>query len=101
MRAIARRACSGGHTVGHGAIAVPEDDRWLLHCGDAYYFHDEVDPDDPHGHPGMEILQQLTEMDRSLRLGNDARLRELVRLHGDEVSLFNAHDPWELARYIA
>ncbi|WP_405142146.1 MBL fold metallo-hydrolase [Sphaerisporangium sp. NBC_01403] len=91
----------GGHTLGHSAIAVRADDRWLLHCGDAYYFHGEIDPDAPHGHPGMDILQQITEVDRPLRLGNHARLRELVRLHGDEVSLVSAHDPWELARYVA
>ncbi|SFL07689.1 Metallo-beta-lactamase superfamily protein [Streptosporangium canum] len=91
----------GGHTLGHSAIAVPDGDRWLLHCGDAYYFHGEIDPDRPYGHPGMDILQQITEVDRPLRLGNHARLRELVRLHGDEVSVFSAHDPWELQRHLS
>lgn len=33
-----------------------------------------------------------------MRLANHARLRELVRLHGDEVAVFASHDPWELAR---
>jgi len=32
-----------------------------------------------------------------LRLGTQARLRELARRHGDEVTLVSAHDPWELA----
>ncbi|MEY9908521.1 glyoxylase-like metal-dependent hydrolase (beta-lactamase superfamily II) [Catenulispora sp. MAP12-49] len=89
----------GGHTAGHSAVAVRAADRWLLHCGDAYYFHTEIDPDRPRGHPGMDILQQITEVDRPLRMANHARLRELVRLHGDEVSVFAAHDPWELDRY--
>ncbi|MEU9369139.1 hypothetical protein AB0D78_36955 [Streptomyces avermitilis] len=62
-------------------------------CGDAYYFHREIDPDDPRGHPGMDILQQITEVDRPLPLGNHARLRELVCRHGDEVEVFSAHDP--------
>jgi glyoxylase-like metal-dependent hydrolase (beta-lactamase superfamily II) len=26
-----------GHTKGHCAVAVREDDGWLLHCGDAYF----------------------------------------------------------------
>ena len=26
------------------------------------------------------------------------RLRELVRVHGAEVTVFASHDPWELAR---
>ncbi|WP_432186908.1 MBL fold metallo-hydrolase [Streptomyces sp. Tue6028] len=88
----------GGHTRGHCAIAVEDSGRRLLHCGDAYYFHREIHPDAPQGHPGMDILQQITEVDRPLRLANHARLRELVRLHGDEVDVFSAHDPWELAR---
>jgi glyoxylase-like metal-dependent hydrolase (beta-lactamase superfamily II) len=88
----------GGHTAGHSAVAVRDGDRWLLHCGDAYYFHTEIDPDRPRGHPGMDILEQIAEVDRPLRLANHARLRELVRLHGDEVTVFASHDPWELAR---
>ncbi|MFK0191434.1 MBL fold metallo-hydrolase [Kitasatospora sp. NPDC090308] len=90
----------GGHSAGHAAVAVRDRgaDRWLLHCGDAYYFHREIDPDRPEGHPGMDVLQRLTEVDRPLRLGNHARLRELVRRHGGEVVPFSAHDPWEYAR---
>ncbi|MFI6283324.1 hypothetical protein ACIBCM_00980 [Streptomyces sp. NPDC051018] len=47
----------------------------------------------------MDVLRQITEVDRPLRLGNHARLRALVRLHGDEISVFSAHDPWEPARH--
>ncbi|MBB4904830.1 hypothetical protein [Actinophytocola algeriensis] len=39
----------------------------------------------------------MTEVDRPLRVGNQARLRELVREHGDEVRVFSAHDPWAFA----
>jgi|SRR6478609_3922278 len=88
----------GGHSAGHAAVAVRDGDRWLLHCGDAYYFHHETDPDRPQGHPGMDVLQQLTEVDRPLRLGNHARLRELVREHAGRVVPFSSHDPWEYAR---
>lgn len=89
----------GGHTAGHSAVAVHDTDRWLLHCGDAYYFHGEIDPDNPRGHPEMDILAQVAEVDRPLRIANHARLRELVRNHGAEVEVFSAHDPWEFARY--
>jgi len=94
-----------GHTRGHSAVAVQVTDRaasaprWLLHSGDAYYYHGEVDPLNPRPHPGMDILQKTAEIDRPLRLGNAARLRELIRYHGDEVEIFSAHDPWELQRY--
>jgi glyoxylase-like metal-dependent hydrolase (beta-lactamase superfamily II) len=89
----------GGHTEGHSAVAVHDGERWLLHAGDAYFYHGEVDPDSPRSHPLLDFVQLGAEVDRPLRLGNHARLRELVRLHGDEVEVFSAHDPWELQRY--
>lgn len=46
-----------------------------------------------------DIVQTTSEVHRDLRLGTQARLRELVRDHGDEVSVFSAHDPWEFNRY--
>ena len=41
-------------------------------------------------------MQTRTVTARGLRLANQARLRELVRAHGDEVTVFNAHDPVQL-----
>jgi len=88
----------GGHTAGHTAVAVQTGDRWLLHCGDAYYYHREVE-DAKEPHPLMDIVQTGAEVHRDLRLGTQARLRELLRDHGDRVETFCAHDPWEFARY--
>jgi glyoxylase-like metal-dependent hydrolase (beta-lactamase superfamily II) len=88
----------GGHTVGHTGVAVQNGDRWLLHCGDAYYYHREIgELKEPH--PLLDIVQTHSQVHRDLRLGTQARLRELVRDHGDQVEIFSAHDPWELARY--
>jgi glyoxylase-like metal-dependent hydrolase (beta-lactamase superfamily II) len=91
----------GGHSGGHSAVAVNTGSRWLLHAGDAYFYHGEVDPDDPRSHPLLDLVQVGAEVDRQRRFGNYARLRELVRFHGDEVEVFSAHDPWELQRYTA
>jgi glyoxylase-like metal-dependent hydrolase (beta-lactamase superfamily II) len=88
----------GGHTAGHTGVAVRQGDHWLLHCGDAYYYHRELAAD-PQPHPLLDLVQTSSEVHRDLRLGTQARLRELVRDHGDEVSVFSAHDPWEFARY--
>ncbi|MFI7424060.1 MBL fold metallo-hydrolase [Nonomuraea sp. NPDC049684] len=90
----------GGHTAGHTGVAVRDGDRWLLHCGDAYYYHREL-RQDPHPHPLMDVVQTRSEVHHDLRLGTQARLRELVRDHGDQVSVFSAHDPWELAAAVA
>jgi glyoxylase-like metal-dependent hydrolase (beta-lactamase superfamily II) len=88
----------GGHTAGHTGVAVRDGDRWLLHCGDAYYYHREIEtPSEVH--PLLDMVQTSSQVHRDLRLGTQARLRELVRDHGDQVELFSAHDPWELARY--
>jgi glyoxylase-like metal-dependent hydrolase (beta-lactamase superfamily II) len=87
-----------GHTAGHCGVAVRGEDRWLLHAGDAYYHQGEVDPVQRRSIAPLAALAELTEVDRPLRIGNLARLRELVREHGDEVEVFCAHDPWAFRR---
>ena len=90
----------GGHTAGHAGVAVRDGDRWLLHCGDAYYYHRELETA-PQPHPMLDIVQTRSEVHRDLRLGTQARLRELVRDHGDQVSAFSAHDPWEFGNFLS
>ncbi|MFJ2028636.1 MBL fold metallo-hydrolase [Streptosporangium sp. NPDC087985] len=89
----------GGHTAGHAGVAVRDNDRWLLHAGDAYYYHRELDLIDPHGHPLLDILQCDAQVDEAERVSTQARLRALICDHGDEVEVFSAHDPWELDRH--
>jgi glyoxylase-like metal-dependent hydrolase (beta-lactamase superfamily II) len=93
-----------GHTRGHTAVAVrqqsPDKPDWLLHCGDAYFSHLEM-ATPRRCPPGLRLLQTLVEIDREKRLGNQARLRELATTQGENVSLFCAHDPLELARHQA
>lgn len=83
-----------GHTAGHTGVAVHDGDRWLLHCGDAYYFHRELNAA-PQPHPVLDVVQTRSEVDHDRRVDTQTKLRAL----GDEVALFSAHDPWELARY--
>lgn len=82
-------------------MAVRGADRWLLHAGDAYYHQGQVDPRLRFSMPLWELLEEITEVDRPLRMGNQARLRELLRDHADEVEVFSAHDPWAFRRYAA
>ncbi|MBI2734340.1 MAG: hypothetical protein HYX44_13875 [Aquabacterium sp.] len=86
-----------GHTQGHCGVAVRGDDGWLLHCGDAYFFRGEMDIDEPHCPMGLRLFQSLVQMDGASRLANQLRLRELKQQHRQEVTLFCAHDPVELA----
>jgi glyoxylase-like metal-dependent hydrolase (beta-lactamase superfamily II) len=87
-----------GHTRGHCGVAVQTADRWLLHCGDAYAFHGEH-PDHPYSSLALTFVQRYIHLDRDAVLLNQARLRALVRNHADEVDVFCAHDPVELARF--
>lgn len=87
-----------GHSAGHAGVAVRDGDRWLLHAGDSYFYHRELDLDEPHGHPLMDVLQQQAQVDEAGRLSTQDRLRTLVREHGDHVTVVCAHDPWELDR---
>lgn len=87
-----------GHTLGHTGIAVRDGDRWLLHCGDAYYHHGEVQTPE-HCPPGIAAFRAISQVDGAARRQNSERLRELAQRHGDEVELFCSHDATTLARY--
>ncbi len=81
-----------GHTRGHTGVAVHRGDRWLLHCGDAYFHRGEV-ATPPHCPAGLRAFQALNQVDGKLRHQNRERLRELANRHGSEVELICSHDP--------
>lgn len=89
-----------GHTRGHAAIAVKQADgnKWLLHCGDAYFYHGEMDAD-PTCPLALRAFQSLMAVDNTERLSNQAKLRRLALESQGDVELFCAHDPTELQRY--
>ena len=82
--------------MGHTGVAVRDGDGWLLHAGDAYFFHGEMRADAPVCPPALRLMQARMESARGLRLTNQERLRELVREHGAEITVFSAHDATEL-----
>ncbi|RJQ87059.1 MBL fold metallo-hydrolase [Amycolatopsis panacis] len=84
-----------GHTNGHAGVAVDTGKGWLLHAGDAYFFHGEVAPVQPYCPPGIRAFANLNQMDGRTRRTNVARLRTLARDHADEVTVFSAHSPVE------
>lgn len=86
-----------GHTWGHAGVAIREPGGWMLHAGDAYFYRGEVGAEEYACPPLLRGYQRLMEVDRAARLANQARLRRLSLDHGDEVRMFCAHDPVELA----
>lgn len=81
-----------GHTLGHCGVAVQQQDRWLLHVGDAYYLRAELTTDD---HPVSQIAAQRADDDARRRASLE-HVRRLVRDHGEEVDVIGYHDLSEL-----
>ncbi|MGP4015761.1 MBL fold metallo-hydrolase [Saccharopolyspora sp. 5N708] len=90
-----------GHTRGHTGVAVRgSDGRWLLHAGDAYFFHGEM-AQRSHCPPGLRLFQNHVQVEGASRRRNQQRLRDLGTAHQGQVQVFCAHDPVELDRYRA
>jgi glyoxylase-like metal-dependent hydrolase (beta-lactamase superfamily II) len=81
-----------GHTVGHSGVAVQTAAGWLLHAGDSYFHPDEIRPHRAGRAPGLRALERILEKNRSALLNTQARLRDLVLDHSDEVAVFCSHD---------
>ncbi|HYO95532.1 MAG TPA: MBL fold metallo-hydrolase [Polyangiaceae bacterium] len=85
-----------GHTYGHAGVAVKQGSHWMLLAGDAYFYHSEMNRSRPRCTPGLAAYQWLMEKDRSARLWNQRRLRELSG--SGRVKVFCSHDPTEFER---
>jgi glyoxylase-like metal-dependent hydrolase (beta-lactamase superfamily II) len=91
-----------GHTRGSSAVALRLTNGWLLHCGDAYTFYGDVDPQAPFRPPYYRLFRPLFNLNRAFKqIGKHSpRLRALLREHGDQVQLTCSHDPWELDKLL-
>ena len=81
-----------GHTPGHCGIAVRSADTWLLHAGDSYFFHGQLEAK-VRMPLALGYFQRKADMDRKARIANQERLRALKLGHGARVTIFNSHDP--------
>ena len=67
-----------GHTRGHTGIAVKHGNRWLFHCGDAYYHHSQI-TSDPQVPAGSMFFQKAIASVPGARARNLERLVECHR----------------------
>ena len=81
-----------GHTSGHCGIAVRAGDSWLLHAGDSYFHHGQLDAS-PRAPLMLRYFQRKVDMNSNARIANQARLRELKLNQAGRVTIFNSHDP--------
>lgn len=85
-----------GHTLGHCGVAIHTKEGWLLHAGDAYFYHGEINPEKSHCPLSLKVFQKLTQVDGEARVHNQKRLKQLVAHHSSEVRIFSSHDVHEL-----
>jgi len=89
-----------GHSPGHCGVAIQTNNGWILHAGDAYFFHEEIDPNRPSTTPLLFAFQNLIQEDSKTRKQNLNRLRELNKNHSSEVSIFCSHDVTEFGLFV-
>ncbi len=90
-----------GHSIGHCMVVVHlPDDRWLVHAGDTYIFHGQIQPDKPFFPRYFRLFRPLfylTRVIRSFYLFDDSLRRLQQELEG-QITIFCAHDPHEFSR---
>lgn len=88
-----------GHTRGHCGVAVGTEKGWLVHCGDTYTHHGEVSLEPVRTPLGAKWFQRSVPVDRMASLNGQGRVRQLLRDHGKEMTVFCSHDPEEFSRF--
>lgn len=88
-----------GHTRGHVGVAIPQNDgKWLLHCGDAYYHHSQLESVE--NMPiGLKVFEASVQTLKQERIKSLNQLKILKQNYHEQIEFFCAHDPVELERY--
>lgn len=86
-----------GHSRGHAAIAVDTGQRWILHVGDSFYHHGQLDGSQS-APKALTVFERLIAYDWNRVQENHRRLRELWLANDPHILLVNAHDPLLLDR---
>lgn len=81
-----------GHTRGHAAYAIDVGDRWILHAGDAFYHHGQIDGSG--GAPySLRVMERLIAHDWKRVQANHRKLSTLYAEGSADLKIVNAHDP--------
>lgn len=80
-----------GHTRGHSAVAVDGGNRWILHCGDAFYHAGRID-----GQSRVPVLiraqEAISALDRKQLRANQERVAELYHRRESDLLVVCSHD---------
>jgi glyoxylase-like metal-dependent hydrolase (beta-lactamase superfamily II) len=90
-----------GHSRGHAGVAIKQGEGWIFYVGDAYFHPDQL-KQPPHLPLALWLFQNLlVTINVSEREATLDQLRNLIRRHGNEVRLFNAHNYDEFKAFIS
>ncbi|WP_024794010.1 MBL fold metallo-hydrolase [Tomitella biformata] len=81
-----------GHSRGHAAVAVDAGERWVLHAGDSFYHHGQVDGAGK-APKALLAMERLIAYDWAKVRANHDRLTQLWAAAEPDLLLVNAHDP--------
>lgn len=85
-----------GHSKGHCGIAIKRSSGWMLFCGDAYFSHLELNPNNKlHA---LDLMERILAENNQQRVSNLKRLQHIAQ-YEPQIELISAHDPFEFARY--
>ncbi|MEO0337024.1 MAG: hypothetical protein AAF202_11545, partial [Pseudomonadota bacterium] len=83
-----------GHTAGHFGVAIQTKEGWILHAGDAFYDHRELElTGSPHF--AWKLFQNAVHNDVRLALKNQKRLADLANSEQGNVKIICSHDTQE------
>ncbi len=90
-----------GHTRGHSAIAVRDGDGWLMHCGDTYFHHGEMQtpPQAPFGSRRFQLMVEIDHGSASPTRVACASSRPGRAHRAARCAMFCAHDKHELEAF--
>lgn len=83
-----------GHTKGHCGVSIQTPDGWLLHAGDSYYFHKQMD-ENPKTPLMVNLFQRFAHIDHEKAMETKNRVRELALQNKDKIIVMCSHDTVE------
>lgn len=85
-----------GHSKGHCGIAIKQQDGWVFFCGDAYFSHLQLNPQNKLR--TLAKLERIFAENNAMRLDNLHKIQQLAQSQKN-IEIICAHDPVELERY--
>src|SRR6478752_314344 len=81
-----------GHSRGHACVAVDAGHRWVLHCGDAFYYRGTLDGRSTVP-TSIRMFEGIVAFDPKRVRDNHSRLAELYARRAPDLFIVSAHDP--------